>query len=101
MCISNRIGPPVEGTDFFGRTREIRHANKLLDSGHSLLLSAPRRIGKSSLAKRLIAEKMWAGSVCISILRKLPRKKVFFIWSWRLLQKVVFGNKLQQGFRKV
>lgn len=67
MCISNRIGPPVEGADFFGRTREIRHANKLLDSGHSLLLSAPRRIGKSSLAKRLIAEKMCVGWKCVYI----------------------------------
>lgn len=57
MCISNRVGPPVEGEDFFGRTKEIRQANRLLDSGHSLLLSAPRRIGKSSLAKRLIEEK--------------------------------------------
>ena len=65
MCISNRIGPPVEGTDFFGRTREIRHANKLLDSGHSLLLSAPRRIGKSSLAKRLIAENVRGLEVCV------------------------------------
>ena len=43
MCISNKIGPPVEGEDFFGREKEIRKANKLLDSNHSLLLSAPRR----------------------------------------------------------
>lgn len=50
MCISNRIGPPVEGEDFYGREKEIRKAIKLLDSNHSLLLSAPRRIGKSSLA---------------------------------------------------
>ena len=39
MCISNKIGPPVEGDDFFGREKEIRLANRLLDSGHSLLLS--------------------------------------------------------------
>lgn len=41
MCISNKIGPPVEGDDFFGREKEIQKANKLLDSSHSLLLSAP------------------------------------------------------------
>ena len=57
MGISNRIGPPVEGENFYGRDKEIRNANRLLDSHHSLLLSAPRRIGKSSLAKRLIEEK--------------------------------------------
>ncbi|WP_301875033.1 AAA family ATPase [Bacteroides caecimuris] len=67
MCISNKIGPPVEGEDFFGRTKEIRQANRLLDSGHSLLLSAPRRIGKSSLAKRLIEEKSREGWKCVYI----------------------------------
>lgn len=67
MCISNKIGPPVEGEDFFGRKEEIRKANKLLDNHHSLLLSAPRRIGKSSLAKRLIEEKKRQGWKCVYI----------------------------------
>lgn len=67
MCISNKIGPPVEGEDFFGREKEIRKANRLLDSNHSLLLSAPRRIGKSSLAKRLIEEKKRQGWKCVYV----------------------------------
>lgn len=67
MCISNKIGPPVEGEDFFGREKEIRRAKRLLDSNHSLLLSAPRRIGKSSLAKRLIEEKKQQGWKCVYI----------------------------------
>lgn len=67
MCISNKIGPPVEGDDFFGREKEIRQANRLLDRNHSLLLSAPRRIGKSSLAKRLIEEKKAQGWKCVYI----------------------------------
>lgn len=67
MCISNKIGPPVEGEDFFGREKEIRQANRLLDQNHSLLLSAPRRIGKSSLAKRLIEEKRKQGWKCVYI----------------------------------
>lgn len=67
MCISNKIGPPVEGEDFFGREKEIRKANRLLESNHSLLLSAPRRIGKSSLAKRLIKEKKEQAWKCVYI----------------------------------
>lgn len=67
MCISNKIGPPVEGDDFFGREKEIKQANRLLESNHSLLLSAPRRIGKSSLAKRLIEEKKRVGWKCVYI----------------------------------
>lgn len=61
MSIENRIGPPVEGKDFYGREKELGIANRLLDSGHSLLLSAPRRIGKSSFAKRLIEDKKAQG----------------------------------------
>lgn len=67
MIIENRIGPPVEGDDFYGRKKEISMGNRLLDSGHSLLLSAPRRIGKSSLAKRLIQEKTNQGWKCVYI----------------------------------
>lgn len=67
MCISNKIGPPVEGEDFFGREKEIYQANRFLDSNHSLLLSAPRRIGKSSLAKRLIEKKKQQGWKCVYI----------------------------------
>lgn len=67
MCISNKVGPPVEGEDFFGREKEISKANRLLESNHSLLLSAPRRIGKSSLAKRLIEEKKEQGWKCAYI----------------------------------
>lgn len=67
MGISNRVGPPVEGENFYGRDKEIRNANRLLDSHHSLLLSAPRRIGKSSLAKRLIEEKKAQSWKCVYI----------------------------------
>lgn len=67
MSIENRIGPPVEGEDFFGRKKELERANQYLNSGHSLLLSAPRRIGKSSLAKRLIADKKKEGWKCVYV----------------------------------
>lgn len=67
MSIENRIGPPVEGKDFYGREKELGIANHLLDSGHSLLLSAPRRIGKSSFAKRLIEDKKAQGLKCVYI----------------------------------
>lgn len=77
MSIENRIGPPVEGKDFYGREKELGIANRLLDSGHSLLLSAPRRIGKSSFAKRLIEDKKRRdGNACISIWNRLPQRTV-------------------------
>lgn len=47
MAVSNRVGRPVTGEDFFGRIRELARAHSYLDSRHSLVLSAPRRIGIS------------------------------------------------------
>jgi uncharacterized protein len=49
------IGSPVEGEDFFDRDSERRRMWRLLDSD-SLLLLAPRRIGKTSLMRKLCAE---------------------------------------------
>ena len=58
--VSIKTGPPVEGNDFYGREKELQYAwkNHILKGG-SLLLSAPRRVGKSSFAKKMlnIAEK--------------------------------------------
>lgn len=67
MAISNRVGPPVTGEDFYGRTQELARAHALLDTSHSLVLSAPRRIGKSSFAKRLIDDQKSLGWKCVYI----------------------------------
>ena len=67
MAITNKIGSPVTGEDFFGRTKELNKAHRYLDERQSLLLSAPRRIGKSSFAKRLIADKSAQKLKCIYI----------------------------------
>lgn len=52
--INNITGSPVEGEDFFGRENELIHAWKSIAKGNSLILSAPRRVGKSSFAKKLL-----------------------------------------------
>lgn len=67
MAISNKVGPPVTGDDFFGRSSELEQAHDLLATNHSLVLSAPRRIGKSSFAKRLVEDKEAEGWTCVYI----------------------------------
>lgn len=67
MAIKNRIGAPVTGEDFYGRANELSIAYRYLDEGQSLLLSAPRRIGKSSFAKRLLDDKKARAWRCIYI----------------------------------
>ncbi|HMB68770.1 MAG TPA: hypothetical protein VKU85_05640, partial [bacterium] len=43
------IGTPVTGDDFFNRDREFEELGDLLERGAHVLVTAPRRIGKSSL----------------------------------------------------
>lgn len=101
MCISNKIGPPVEGDDFFGRKKEIRKANRLLDGSHSLLLSAPRRIGKSSFAKRLIEEKKTEGWKCIYIdLEGTTTEKGFLHLIIESFSKNGIWKHVAEGFSK-
>ncbi len=53
--MQNVIGPPVREQDFVGRSQELAHAWSLLRDNH-LLLSEPRRVGKTSLMHRLQQE---------------------------------------------
>ncbi|MCL2103497.1 MAG: hypothetical protein FWH21_00345 [Kiritimatiellaeota bacterium] len=62
--IDIKTGCIVEGKDFFGRKKELREAwdDRLL-KGVSVLLSSPRRVGKSSFARRVLQvakENGWA-----------------------------------------
>jgi hypothetical protein len=53
--ISIKVGIPVEGADFYGREKELEYAWKYhISKGVSLLLSAPRRVGKSSFSKMML-----------------------------------------------
>lgn len=54
MIMNNTTGSPVEGDNFFGREKELEFAWKSIKKGNSKILSAPRRVGKSSFAKKLL-----------------------------------------------
>ncbi len=51
--MKNIVGTIVEKENFFGREKEIKRAQVLLDDGYSLILAAPRRVGKSSFANKM------------------------------------------------
>ncbi len=53
--ITNKTGAPVEGSDFFGREKELTYVWRLLQDGNHIILPAPRRVGKSSFAKKIMA----------------------------------------------
>lgn len=45
----NIVGQVVRGEDFFNRPQEIRRIWRSIESGSHILISAPRRVGKTSL----------------------------------------------------
>ena len=51
--MNNIVGQPVEGEDFFDRETEVAAVWESLKEGNHVLLLAPRRVGKSSLALRV------------------------------------------------
>jgi len=59
--INNITGSPVEGDNFFGREKDLEYIWKHIQKGNSVILSAPRRVGKSSLAKKVIQRAKEAG----------------------------------------
>lgn len=59
--INNITGSPVEGNNFFGREKDLEYIWKHIQKGNSVILSAPRRVGKSSLAKKVIQRAKEAG----------------------------------------
>lgn len=52
--MKNSTGSPVEGDNFFGREKEIEYVWKRINDGNNIILSAPRRVGKTSFAKKMI-----------------------------------------------
>ncbi len=51
----NALGPPVVGSDFIGRKLELEQAFHTLLLGNHLRIPAPRRVGKTSFTKALLA----------------------------------------------
>lgn len=54
MGTKNVVGQAVSGSDFFERPKEIKKLLKAIKSGSHILMSAPRRVGKTSLMYYLI-----------------------------------------------
>ena len=92
------VGPPVTGDNLFGRENELNHIWDRLESGAHVLMTAPRRVGKTSLMMELKREPKPGWTVvyadveactdahrCISeivdeLLRQ-PRFKKYFQWT--------------------
>jgi hypothetical protein len=61
----NVTGSPVEDDDFFDRPRELARLQRELANGANTLLTAPRRVGKTSLVLRLCELERQAGRCAV------------------------------------
>ena len=61
----NVTGSPVEDEDFFDRPRDLERLHRNLANGANALLSAPRRVGKTSLVLRLCELEKKAGRCAV------------------------------------
>lgn len=51
--MKNSLGNPARGEAFYDRGNEIKKIYKVLDTGASIYLAAPRRVGKTSILRHL------------------------------------------------
>jgi uncharacterized protein len=79
--INNITGSPVEDDNFFGREKELEYLWRHIQKGNSIILSAPRRVGKSSLAKKILKQAKGEG--------------------WNTLEINLEEIKSEEGFLKV
>lgn len=61
----NITGTPVEDTDFFDRPRDLARLRRNLANDANTLLTAPRRVGKTSLVLRLCELEKAAGTCAV------------------------------------
>src|SRR5687767_14491093 len=65
--LKKTVGSPVsEDDEFWDRETELALFIDYLESGHNLLLVAPRRIGKTSLLRR-VAKLMPPSWICLNV----------------------------------
>ncbi len=84
------IGPPATGDKFYVRKRLIEKLWKKIESGHHILMSAPRRIGKTSIMMYCLENPKAKYDVIYLITESVNNQNEFY----RKLVKEVY-NKLK------
>ncbi|MCU0347206.1 MAG: ATP-binding protein [Saprospiraceae bacterium] len=94
--IKNKYGPPVEGDDFFGRERETEYVWQRLMDGNNVMFPAPRRVGKSSFAKKLLAVAKADGWDTLEInLEKVHTEEAFMALFLEKLKDLSFWGRVK------
>lgn len=94
----NQAGKPVYGNNLIGRDKEIRLIKELILSGQSIVVIAPRRMGKTSLMIELIRQLKDEGYFTCNVdVFSTPNIPTL---SRRITESVFANNKLDKHFRQ-
>lgn len=102
MTIHNKTGSPVEGDDFFNRVKELAFAWGHIQKGNSLILSAPRRVGKSSFAKKILSLARQEGWNTIEINLEEIKSEIGFVQlTVEKIQEQSWWEKIKNKYQSI
>ncbi len=94
--MKNKVGPPVVGEDFYGRKEEIEYLWDSFENENNIILSSPRRVGKTSLALKLVEKAIENGWDVISInMEEVATESKFIIEFIEQLKKQSIWEKIK------
>jgi len=94
----NQVGKPVYGNNLIGRDKEIRLIKELILAGQSIVIIAPRRMGKTSLMMELIRQLKDEGYFTCNI--DVFSTSDISSLAHRITESVFANNKLDKYFRQ-
>lgn len=100
--MKNITGPPVTGSDFFGREKEIEYVWKRIKDGNNLIFPSPRRVGKTSFAYKLLEKAKSEGWNTVSInLERISSEHDFIEAFISELKKISWWQKIKDKGTKL
>jgi len=93
-----QVGKPVTGSQLIGRDKELRLIKELLIAGQSVVLIAPRRMGKTSVLTELLAQMKKEGLFTVST--DVFASPDILSLSKRITESVLANRKFDQLFRR-
>jgi hypothetical protein len=102
--VRNQIGPVVSGDDFFERPNIIRKIRRSLRNGNQVYLSAPRRVGKTSIMNFLLDNPEPGEQFVYVITQSIDDANAFYKeWAKAVMESPAFGkvSKASEALKKV
>lgn len=92
--MKNIIGLPARGTSFYQRDREIEKVTRALANGNNIQITAPRRVGKTSLLWYLLDNKIGSRHYIYIDTESIAETSGFYK---KMLETILSDNKMSMS----